>query len=216
MLVSLMTAFYMFRLLFLTFHGSFRGTHEQEHHLHESPFTMTFPLIVLAIFSVIAGFIGFPHALGEQIGIHNWFDEFLKPSVDSIHLEADAGTELTMMGITTALILIVIFIARSIYLGKGTVPADESIQRKGLQKLIYNKFYVDELYNALFTKPVDKISAFLHDFMDRKVVDGLVNGLGKTTVKSGSYIRILQSGNINLYALLFILAISLLFLIILF
>lgn len=216
MIVSLMTAFYMFRLLFLTFHGSFRGTHEQEHHLHESPFTMTFPLIVLAIFSVIAGFIGFPHALGEQMGIHNWFDDFLKTSVSSVHTEAHLTTELTMMGITTALILIVIFIARSIYVGKGAIPEDEKVERKGLQKLIYNKYYVDELYNALFTRPVDKLSAFFQNFMDNKIVDGIVNGLGKTTTKGGSYVRILQSGNINAYAILFILAITLLFLIILF
>lgn len=216
MIVSLMTAFYMFRLLYLTFHGSFRGTHEQEHHLHESPWTMTMPLIILAIFSIISGFIGFPHALGEQIGVHNWFDEFLKTSVNSVQFHAHLETELLMMGVTTALIVLVILFARSMFVTKGNIPADESIERKGIQKLLYNKYYVDELYHSVFTRPVDKISAFFQSFIDNKFVDGLVNGIGKTTVKGGAYVRTLQSGNINAYAILFIIAIILIFFIIIF
>lgn len=216
MIVSLMTAFYMFRLLYLTFHGSFRGTHEQEHHLHESPWTMTMPLIILAIFSIISGFIGFPHALGEQIGVHNWFDEFLKSSVNSVQFHAHLETELLMMGVTTALIVLVILFARSMFVTKGNIPADESIERKGIQKLLYNKYYVDELYHSVFTRPVDKISAFFQSFIDNKFVDGLVNGIGKTTVKGGAYVRTLQSGNINAYAILFIIAIILIFFIIIF
>ncbi|MCC6817775.1 MAG: NADH-quinone oxidoreductase subunit L, partial [Bacteroidia bacterium] len=105
-------------------------------------------------------------------------------------------------------------LARYIYLGKGNIPAEDNVQRTGFQKWAYNKFYVDELYHFLFTKPVDKLSVFIQKFLDTKLVDGLVNGFGKTTIKGGTYIRTLQSGNINSYAILFILAISFFLLII--
>lgn len=206
MLTSLMTVFYMFRLLYLTFHGQFRGTHEQEHHLHESPLNMTFPLMVLALFSVIAGFVGFPHALGEAIGIHNWFDHYLEPILGKSTSHLSLQTELMLMGITTALILIVVLVARQIYLIKKTIPAEDSIAKSGLQKLIYNKFYVDELYSRLITGPIDKLSEFLKSVIDHSFVDGIVRLVGRTPVKSGQTVRLLQSGNINGYAIAFILA----------
>lgn len=214
LLVSLMTAFYMFRLLYLTFHGTFRGTHEQEHHLHESPLTMTVPLVILAIFAIFAGFIGFPHALGEALGIHNWFDHYLQPILGKSSTHVALNTEIIMMGITTALIVIVILIARHVYIVKKHIPVDDRIARSPLQNFIYNKFYVDEFYNKLITKPLDKLSAFMQNVMDNKIIEGIVNGFGKSATRSGQYARILQSGNINAYAITFIIAILLLTLII--
>lgn len=211
MLVSLMTAFYMFRLFYLTFHGKFRGTHEQEHHLHESPITMTLPLIVLSVFAAIAGFMGFPHALGEALGIHNWFDHYLEPVLGTTNTHISLSTELMMMTITTILIVVVILIARSLFITKNTLPLADHEERPPVQKVIYNKYFVDEFYANFITKPVDALSEFLHKFFDNKVVNGLVNGFGQIVVKSGSYVRLLQNGNINIYAISFIIAVILLF-----
>lgn len=211
MLVSLMTAFYMFRLFFLTFHGKFRGTHEQEHHLHESPFTMTMPLVVLSVFAAFAGFIGFPHALGEKLGIHNWFDHYLEPVLGKTASHVSLSTELTMMGITTALVVIVILIARHLYVTKATLPMAENAERPAVQKLIYNKYFIDEFYHNFITRPLDALSAFLQNFFDNKIVNGLVNGFGQVVVKGGAFVRQLQSGNINAYAITFVIAVILIF-----
>jgi NADH-quinone oxidoreductase subunit L len=211
MLVSLMTAFYMFRLLFLTFHGKFRGTHEQEHHLHESPFTMTMPLVVLSVFAAFAGFIGFPHALGETLGIHNWFDHYLEPVLGKSSTHMSLSTELTMMGVTTVLVVIVILIARHLYVTKQTLPVAENAERPAVQNVIYNKYFIDEFYYKFITKPLDALSAFLQNFFDNKIVNGLVNGFGQLVIKGGAFVRQLQSGNINAYAITFVIAVILLF-----
>ncbi|HEY1045915.1 MAG TPA: NADH-quinone oxidoreductase subunit L [Bacteroidia bacterium] len=209
MLVSLMTAFYMFRLLYLTFHGRFRGTHDQEHHLHESPATMTVPLVILSVFAVIAGFIGFPHALGHKLGIENWFDHYLQPVLGSTTSHMSLQTELTLMGVTTVLIFIVVGIARYIYLTKNRVPEEDKVAKTGLKKFIYNKFYVDEFYAAVITRPIDKMSEFLRSIIDHRVIDGLVRTIGKTTVKGGQTLKYIQSGNINGYAIAFVVALIL-------
>lgn len=211
LLVSLMTAFYMFRLLFLTFHGSFRGTHEQAHHLHESPATMTVPLVILSVFACIAGFIGFPHALGESIGIHNWFDHFLSPVLGAATSTMSLGTELTLMGLTTAVIIVIILIARNVYVIKQTLPANENAPLSPGKKLVYNKYFVDEFYTAVFTKPLDKFSHFLQNIIDHKLIEGIVNGVGKITVSAGQTLRLIQSGNIGFYVITIVAAIILMF-----
>jgi NADH-quinone oxidoreductase subunit L len=213
LIVSLMTAFYMFRLFYLTFHGKFRGTHEQEHHLHESPASMTIPLIALSVCAVFAGFMGFPHALGESIGFHNWFGHYLSPVLGETEVHFSLGTELALMGITTVLIVIVILMARQIFVTKGTLPAAENEKLPALKQVIYNKFYVDEIYAAVFTRPLDKFSAFLGEQFDNRFVDGIVNGFGKITVRAGQSVRLLQTGNISFYVIAIVVSLISIFLI---
>ena len=211
LLVSLMTAFYMFRLFFLTFHGSFRGTHDQEHHLHESPANMTIPLIVLAICATFAGFIGFPHALGESMGIHNLFDAYLAPILGHSSSHIEQGTELLMMASTTALIVAVILYARHLYLGKKYVPESDAQMTGSFKKMAYAKFHVDEFYHKVFTQGLDKISLFLEKGIDIPLVDGLVRGIGKLTQQLAAISRKIQTGNTGYYAIAFVFAILLLF-----
>lgn len=213
LLVSLMTVFYMFRLLYLTFHGSFRGTHEQEHHLHESPANMTVPLIILAICAVFAGFIGFPHALGEYLGIHNLFDAYLRPVLGSSSSHLSVGTELALMSVTTLLIIVVMLYARHLFVVKKQVPAADDAPASAFKKLVYGKFFVDELYDRLFTKPFDRFSGFLQEQVDLRFLNGIVDGVGKLTTKTGQTVRLLQNGNTGMYAIAFVFAILLLFII---
>jgi NADH-quinone oxidoreductase subunit L len=203
--VSLMTAFYMFRLLFLTFFGKFRGTHEQEHHLHESPKSMTIPLMVLAVLSAIAGFIGMPHGIGESLGMHNWFDHYLEPSVMLSDTHWPASQEWMMIGGIVALVVIAIYLAYNRYVVNNQVPiADAEIQ--GLNKLVYNKYYVDEVYDAAITQPLDKVATITQKRVDNGLVDGIVNGLGKGVRNIGNSFREIQTGNIGSYLLAMVLA----------
>ncbi len=199
MIASLMTVFYMFRLLFLTFFGSFRGTHEQEHHLHESPKSMTIPLIVLAVFSVIVGFVGFPHELGKVLHIQNWFGHYLAPALGESLNYISLNTELMLMAITTLLIVVVFFIAKNIYVTKNTLPAKENEPLPTFKNLIYNKYFVDEIYTKIFAKPFQSVSHFFNKIIDNQLVDGIVNGMGKITVLAGNNLRLLQNGNIGFY-----------------
>src|SRR5512139_2644647 len=96
-LVAFLTAFYSFRLIFLTFHGKFRGTHEQEHHLHESPKAMTVPLMILCVGAVAAGWIGIPALIGENIGVHNYIAEFMKPVLGHPEGHGTHGEEMMVM-----------------------------------------------------------------------------------------------------------------------
>jgi NADH-quinone oxidoreductase subunit L len=205
-IVSLMTAFYMFRLFFLTFYGSFRGTADQAAHLHESPKSMTLPLIVLAVLSVIGGFIGFPHALGHTMGIHHALDHFLTGTVLVPVSEMSLNTELLLMGITIVLILGVILLAHRLFVGQGRVPASDEKPRPLWEEVITYKYYVDEIYEALIVKPMDKIASRLYRFVEVSGIDGLVNGLGAGVTKFSSVLRLVQTGNIGTYLLIMVLA----------
>ena len=205
LVVSLMTCYYMFRLLFVTFYGKFRGTHEQEHHLHESPKSMTLPLIVLSILSVIGGFVGFPHALGESIGVHNWFDHYLESSVIINPAHFTASQELLIMGVTLVLLVVLIYLAyRKFVLNNTTPQTDNDID--GIQKVVYNKYYVDEIYNSLITKPLDNLSAFTAKYFDKGIVDNIVDGVGNGTRTIGNKFREIQTGNVGNYLLIMVLA----------
>jgi NADH-quinone oxidoreductase subunit L len=201
----------MFRLFFLTFHGSFRGTHDQEHHLHESPLNMTLPLIVLAICAVFAGFVGVPHVIGEGLGVHNLFESYLAPVLGSSSSHIEASIEWMLMGLTTALIVAVILYARHLFVSKNSVPESDLQMQAGFKKIAYNKFFVDEFYNKVFTQPLDKLSLFLEKGVDVPLIDGLVRGIGKLTQSLASITRKIQTGNTGYYAIVFVFAILLLF-----
>jgi len=198
-----MTAFYMFRLYASTFLGKFRGTQEQEHHLHESPIAMTLPLILLAIASAIAGAIGVP----EIMGGHHWLAVHLTSIVGAPHSSHLAHTtEWMLMGISVSIAVIAVIIAISIYRKK----ADDEPQT-ALGKFLYNKWYVDELYDAVIVRPLDKLAAFLKNTIEKNVIDGAVNGTGKIVQYGARQIRLMQSGQVGYYILFMVLSIILLF-----
>jgi NADH-quinone oxidoreductase subunit L len=205
LLASLMTSFYMFRLYFLTFHGAFRGTTEQAHHLHESPKSMTFPLVKLASLSVIAGFIGFPHELGKAIGIPNLFDHFLEHSIKIKHLHLNLNTELILMATTTILILLVIFLAKILFVNRKQIPLSDEEPMPLFKELIYNKFYIDELYQIFIVKPLFNLSNFFYKFVEKIGIDGSVNAIGKSIYKFGNILKLSQTGSISTYIIIMVL-----------
>jgi len=196
MITSMLTAFYMFRMMFVTFWGKFRGTHSQEHHLHESPSTMTIPLIVLAILSVLGGALGLPEFWGTPNWMHHWLDEIIIRKNPSI-LHHD--TEWTLMGLAVAGAVAVIYFAHMMYNKNKVLPAEKEEQLKPWQRLIYNKYWIDELYDAIVRKPLDLISEIFHKFLDIAMIDGIVNGVGMAVKGIGSGVRLLQQGNIGFY-----------------
>ena len=197
---SMMTTFYMFRLFYLTFMGTFRGTEDQKHHLHESPKTMTIPLVVLAVLAVIAGFIGIPHVLGGN----HWLEHFLAPVFkdSAIHhhgSELKVSTEYALMGVTVTITILMILFARNKFVTKGFVPADDSVKQGFIPRLLANKYYVDEFYNAIIVKPLNGLASFSYKFLELKGVDAIVNGVGKLVVFISGQARKLQTGNTGFY-----------------
>ena len=199
---AMMTAFYMFRLYFLTFTGSFRGTHDQEHHLHESPIAMTGPLMILAILSIVGGYVGLPEVMSE----HNLFNEYLAPAVKNFgehHLSA--ATEWMLMGISTGASLIMIVFAYSAT-NKAAFP-----ESTGIAKVLENKWYVDELYDAIIVRPIEALSGALDRFVERIGIDGIVNGVGKTVKWGGDRLRMLQTGQVGFYIFVMVIGMVALF-----
>jgi len=205
---AMLTSFYMFRMLHLTFYGKFRGTHEQEHHVHESPATITIPLIVLAILSMIGGMIGVPEVLGG----HHELEHFLAPVFEKSnailgehHLQAN--TEFILMGTSVLVALIALAYAYFKYVKGGSLPVADTEERPALTSISYNKFYIDELYDLIIRKPLDFLSTFFYNVVERLGIDGLVNGLGKGTIETSKGLRLLQTGNVGFYIFIMVLGI---------
>jgi NADH-quinone oxidoreductase subunit L len=207
-ITAMFTSFYMFRMLYLTFYGKFRGTHEQEHHLHESPSTITIPLVVLAVLSTVGGFIGVP----ESLGGHHWLEHFLAPVFErsaAILTAAPSSnqTEWTLMGLSVAGAVAALMYAYIKYVKNGHVPVSDTEERPVLADLSYHKFYFDELYDAIIRKPLDALSGFFYNVVDKLGIDGIVNGLGKGTVETSKGLRLLQTGNVGFYIFMMVLGI---------
>ena len=213
-LTAIMTAFYMFRLYAMTFLGKFRGTHEQEHHLHESPKAMTIPLIILAILSVIGGWVGIP-----EIFIHGGhrLESFLEPvfaqsnALTEKHALSHA-TEYMLMGVSVAAALAALIFAWSKFSKYQKTDAEDT----GFGKVLANKWYMDELYDTIIVKPVLSIAKYFNNIFERKGIDGFVNGVGKAVNYGSRQIRLLQSGQVGIYVLMMVLGILIFFIIQLF
>ncbi len=193
MLVSLLTCFYMFRLLFLTFFGTYRG----KAHAHESPLTMTLPLMVLAVLSVIGGLLNLPHIVGG----HEPMKEYLATAADGINGEnsdMSANTEWMLMGLTTVLILSVIVLAYNRFAKKTTLDP-EADDLPLFSRLIARKWMLDELYSALIEKPYGWFSNTFFSVGERKLMVPLMENTGRWTQKAGKAMRMLQSGNMSFY-----------------
>lgn len=203
---SLITTIYMLRLLFVTFFGKFRGTHEQEHHLHESPVSMTFPLIVLCILSVAGGLLNVPEIFGGNAWAHHWFAPVLFSLPDAEHHAVSHSMELALMGVMLVLIAIAFVVLRNKYIKNNAVPeADDQMQ--GFTKLIGAKFMVDELYDFFIVKPVYLMSSALYHVGELKVIDLIVNSIGDGFLALGRLFRRLQTGNIGFYIFTMVLSI---------
>jgi NADH-quinone oxidoreductase subunit L len=200
---ALLTAFYMFRMLFLTFYGQYRGTHHSEEKIHESPKTMTVPLMILAALSILGGLLGVPEVLG---GSH-WLSHWMAPVVQHTGEAPDHTTEYILMAVSVVGVILSIGFAYRKYVSGAHVPVPDESPRPALAKLSYNKFYFDEIYDTLFRKPLDAISGFLYRIVDNKIVDGIVNGLGWGTTEASKGLRLIQSGNVGFYIFMMVVGI---------
>ncbi|RYZ00586.1 MAG: NADH-quinone oxidoreductase subunit L [Chitinophagaceae bacterium] len=202
LITAALTAFYMFRLLFITFGGSFRGTDEQRHHVHESPAAMTIPLVVLAILSIVGGFVGVPEVFlhgGERL------TTFLGPVIRADHSGIEHSTEFMLMGLTTLIAIGAIVFAWVRYRNYREERSG------GFGKVLENKWYVDELYDSTIVKPVGALGRFAHSFIEKSGIDALVNGVGRAVSYSGRQLRWIQSGQVGSYVLLMVISMLLFF-----
>lgn len=200
LIAALMTTFYMFRLLFLTFSGSFRGTEHQRSHLHESPLVMTVPLMALALLSAIGGFIGVPEVLGGS----NFLKEFLSPVIvqQLAHgTPLSHSVEYTLMGISTGAVLVTIMITWVFYVKNGTLPAKEGESVSTPQRVLSNKYYVDEIYEAIIVKPIHWLSDKFYSVLEIRIIDTFVNAWGKGLNQGSALLRFVQNGSISFYLL---------------
>ncbi len=191
-LASLMTAFYMFRVLYLTFHNEFRGTAEQKEHLHESPKTMTLPLIILAILAVVGGVISLPFG-------YNWLTDYLQPvlpQLADIHHEFSA-TNATIMAVSVVIAVVGWFFAYNKYVTKKEVPVADD-QYTGFAKVVYNKFYIDEIYDIVFVRTTYSLASFFSNIFDN-LVRGIINCGGTLATWLSSPLSKLQNGSVGFY-----------------
>ena len=200
-----MTAFYMFRLYATTFLGQFRGTEAQAHHVHESPVSMTLPLIILAVLSAVGGAMGVPEILGG----HHWLGHHLSSIIgEAAPLHLSHTTEWILMGSSVSIALVALLIAISKY----SKQADGEPQT-ALGKFFYNKWLVDELYEKTIVQPLNRFAGFLKEVVEKNVIDGVVNGTGKLVQYGARQTRLIQSGQVGYYILFMVLGIVLMFLI---
>ena len=196
-IASIMTAFYMFRLMFLTFYKEFRGTAEQKNHLHESPALITAPLVILAILATIGGVISLPG--------NSWLNEYLTPILPKLAtVEHHLGTtEYILMAIAVIGGFVGIGLAYAKYIKQSVVPvADAEIS--GFSKVLYSKYYVDEFYDSLFVKPLNVLSRFFRDTVETGL-SSVVFGFGKVTNELSYQGKKIQTGSIGIYLFAFVL-----------
>ena len=211
-ITAFLTSFYMFRLLFMTFFGDYRGAHVDDHgHAHaahghdehghgtphESPMVMLVPLMILAFFST----------LGGLVGIGNRFENFLGPVfgtgmvAETAGEAASHGTELLLMGVSVTIAILGFLLAYVLYISKPYLPQKIADALNGFYKAVLNKYYVDELYAKLFVKPlVDASTNILWQGVDRKVIDDSVNNAADGARHVSDEVRHMQSGNLRSYA----------------
>ena len=218
---SWMTAFYMFRAVFLTFHGTDRVSHEARHHLHESPPAMTVPLVILAAGAVLVGFLSVPSVLHGPNTFHHWLEPVFEgkigahdigvgvntiaPAVHGTVLaEAEAGhssIELLLMLLSVVVAASGILLARVFYITKPGLPAAVTARLGGLYTLVANKYYVDELYERTIVRPGYALADnFMFKFIDAGIIEGIVNGVGIFARLIGAVTRLAQSGVVRTYA----------------
>ncbi|HEY4935542.1 MAG TPA: NADH-quinone oxidoreductase subunit L [Puia sp.] len=208
---AMITAFYMFRLYATAFLGKFRGTDKQQHHLHESPPAITIPLMILGILAVVGGFLGIPEIFAKN---SNFLAHFLGPVLgggEGTAEEIPASIEWMLMGVSTVLAIAMVLYALSRFSKKPELG-----EPVGFAKWMADKFCVDEIYDALIVKPLNALADFFNQVIERKLIDGLVNGTGRLVQYGSRQLRYLQSGQVGGYVLLMVIGTVLLFVVQLF
>ncbi len=204
---SMMTTFYMFRLLFLTFSGTFRGTEEQRHHIHESPVVMTLPLIILAILSVAGGLINIPGIFGGNTALNNFLTPVFKTTgAGNVKEILSQTNEILLMLTTVSLALILLFFAWYKFVKKQVIPMDDNVKPSIINRLPTRKYYIDETYNLIIEKPVLFFSSIFY-WIDVNIIDKIINGFGSVTLGIGFNVRKLQTGTIGFYLIVMVLGI---------
>jgi NADH-quinone oxidoreductase subunit L len=200
---ALLTAFYMFRLLFLTFFGEIRADHHTAEHVHESPASMTTPLVILAVLSVVGGYVGLPEGWlwGDR------FAEYLAPSL--AHAEAaghaEGGSlEGVLMLASIAAAFGGIALAYFFYLRAPTLPESLAARFRGLYQLLVDKYRIDELYDSTVVAGTIALANLLWKIFDVAIIDGIVNGVARFIAAQSAIWRRLQTGNVQHYALTFL------------
>jgi NADH-quinone oxidoreductase subunit L len=196
-----LTAFYMFRLLFVAFYGRPRMDKKTERHVHESPAVMVVPLVILAVLAVVGGYIGLPKALGAG----NAIDEFLHPVFANTIIVAEArggaGLEWTLMGISVLAAALGILVAYWIYIRNWGMAERMTRGAQWLYDLVFHKYYVDEAYTEGVVKPLRMLADVLDRDLEIRIIDGAVNGLAWLLGQVGEGLRRLQTGLVRNYAL---------------
>jgi NADH-quinone oxidoreductase subunit L len=201
-LTALLTAFYSFRIIYVAFHGEFRGTHEQEHHLHESPKTMTIPLVILAVGAVLAGYVGVSPLIANTFGLKpDAFGEFMAPVLGHAKGEGTHAEEIATMTLSILLGLSGIAFAAFMYLRKTDLPKRLGEVFAWPYKVLWNKYYVDELYDFMVVRPTLWIAKnVIVKVMDGKIIEGTVNGVPRLIGRFSSWLRSIQTGMVHQYA----------------
>jgi NADH-quinone oxidoreductase subunit L len=203
-LTALLTAFYMFRAVALTFFGQSRVDEHHAPHVRESPWTVTLPLLVLAALSIAGGWVGIPHVLGAAVDIPNVFEHYFDgffATVPEPTAHHEASLELMLMGITTVLALFFMYLAYRLFSGNLQRVADFRERVRPLHALLAGKYFIDELYDLIVVRPIHFVSdRILWRITDVGIIDGLVNGVGNTARNLGGALRLTQTGVVENYA----------------
>lgn len=211
LLSAMITSIYMLRLVWVTFFGKFRGTHDQEHHLHESPALMTTPLVILAILSLIGGLINLPSIVSTSMGhgLGHWLEKTVVENPKITEIEISHSTELILAGLAFLVFILAFIYTRNKYISKATVPeADEAMSGAGL--VVANKFYVDETYDAAFVQPLEHTGNLMTS-LDEEVLNKGYSSTGKAVSWIGKMYGKLQNGNVEYYLLYMVVAIIIMF-----
>ena len=208
---AFLTAFYMTRLYVLTFRGPSRLSHEAEHHLHESPPSMIVPLVILAVLSVVGGYVGMPFQEGGH-PLERWLHPVLAAGGHAAaHHEVSRGTEWTLIFISVGVAVFGLVMGLFAYLWNPGFATGLRNAFAGVHRLLENKYWIDELYDAVIVRPFVAISEWMWRFWDAKVVDGIVNGVGTTLEGGSAILKLFQNGYVGTYALFLTLGVIALF-----
>ena len=201
LLGAVLTAFYMFRLVYMTFYGHERVSLEQGHPIHESPRAMTVPLVSLAVFSVLAGYVGLPVLFGEKADL---FGRFMDGSVKSISHHLAVSTEVLLVVLATTAALLGIALAFVFYRKTPALPGRIASLFPGVYRLLMGKYYIDEIYDAVVVRPLVRGAEGVYERFDLKVIDGALNGSAAAAGLAGRGLNVLQSGLVRDYVLAFL------------
>ncbi|MGD1009789.1 MAG: NADH-quinone oxidoreductase subunit L [Candidatus Aminicenantales bacterium] len=201
-----LTAFYMFRLVFLVFFGESRLGDGAKRHLHESPRSMTTPLFILAVLSALAGFIGLPAVVGEKADL---FGRFLEPVVRAANLPFPEAIEWNLILVSTAAAVGGLFIAYLFYIRYLLIPGQLAARAPWIYRVLVGKYYIDEIYDAVIVRPAVRGSELVYAQFDLKIIDGALDGSASAANLAGLGLSRLQTGLIKDYALAFLLGLVL-------